>query len=248
MKPGFIIPVYRHGKSACSIAEHLASSRLPVILVDDGNDEETRLLLSECAEKTQAVVLIRLEKNSGKGAAAIKGFEKADELGLTHVLLIDADGQHDISMTDFFLKEAFKYPDKIICGYPVFDETAPKSRVKGRKISNLWAAIVTLSLEFKDVLCGFRVYPVRQTLRVTKYPFLDMRMGFDTEILIRLYWDKVYPEFYPVKVRYYKDGISNFRVVRDNIRISFMFSRLFICMLFLSPILLIRKIKRGTLK
>jgi len=241
MKQGFLIPVYRHGKTACPMAERLAASGLPVIIVDDGNDADTKTLLTECAAKTSGITLVSLKKNTGKGGAAKKGFEKASELGLTHVLMIDADGQHDEGRINFFLEESAKNPGMIICGYPEFDETAPKSRVTGRKISNFWASIVTLSTELKDALCGFRVYPVDAALRITRYPLLDKRMGFDTEILVRLYWKKVFPVFHPLKVTYPSDGVSNFRIVRDNIRISFMFSRLFVGMLLRLPLLIARK-------
>jgi len=245
MKQGFLIPVYRHGITACSLVKQLTAAGLPIIVVDDGNDAEIKALLAECAAKTPGVTLLSLEKNRGKGAAMAKGFKKAAELGLTHVLQIDADGQHDIGRTAFFLEEAAKHPDMIICGYPEFDETAPRGRVNGRKISNFWASVVTLSTEMKDALCGFRVYPVDESLRAMRTPFMDKRMGIDAEILVRLYWRKVFPIFYPIKVTYPADGVSNFRMVRDNIRISLMFSRLCMGMIPRLPLLIIRKIKRG---
>jgi glycosyltransferase involved in cell wall biosynthesis len=245
MKQGVLIPVYRHGETACPIAERLASMGLTVILADDGNEAETQALLAECAVKTPGVVLVRLEKNSGKGKAFIKGLEKASELGLTHVLQIDADGQHDDTAAAFFLEQAAKFPDRIICGFPEFDETAPRGRVIGRKISTFWAAIVTLSTELKDTHCGFRVYPVDETLRITKNPFIDKRMGFDTEILVRLYWKNVFPVFFPIKVHYPAGGISNFRVVRDNIRISWVFTRLCVGMLFRLPLLIVKRKRHG---
>jgi len=245
MKQGFLIPVYKHGKTACPLAERLAASGLPVIMVDDGNDTETHILLEECASKTPGITLLSLKKNIGKGGAIIKGLKKAAELGLTHVLQIDADGQHDAGKAAFFLEESARHPDMIICGYPEFDETAPKVRVTGRKISSFWAAVVTLSTELKDVLCGFRVYPVDASLRVTRSLFIDKRMGFDPEILVRLYWNKIFTVFHTVKVSYPQDGVSNFRMVRDNICISWMFSRLFVGMLLRLPILIARKIKRG---
>ena len=244
MKQGFLIPVYRHGKTACSLVERLAAFGLPVIIVDDGNDAETKALLAECAAKTPGAALVSLEKNSGKGAALICGFKKAAELGLTHVLQIDADGQHDEGKINFFLEESAKHPDMIICGYPEFDETAPRSRVKGRKISNFWASVATLSTELKDVLCGFRVYPVNKSLRAIWFVFIDKHMGFDPEIIVRLYWNKVYPVFHPIKVIYPVGGVSNFHMVRDNIRISLMFTRLFFGMILRLPLLVVRKINR----
>jgi len=244
LKQGFLIPVYRHVTTACSLAEKLSAFGLPVILVDDGNGQEAKACFEETAAKIPAVVLVSLKKNTGKGGAFAKGLEKAAELGLTHVLQIDADGQHDDERTVFFLEESAKNPEKIICGLPVFDETAPKSRVTGRKISNFWASAVTLSGELKDAMCGFRVYPVKESLRITRNPFMDKRMGFDAEILARLYWNRVFPVFHSVKVSYPKDGVSNFRLIRDNMRISLMFSRLFIGMLLRFPYLLVLRILR----
>ena len=244
MKQGFIIPVYRHAATAGPLAEKLASSGLPVILVDDGNEPEARDHLAEWTAKTPGLVLVRLDKNLGKGGALAIGFEKAAELGLSHVLQIDADCQHDAGMAAFFLEESARHPDKIICGYPEFDESAPRGRVIGRNISNFWAAVVTLSGELKDVLCGFRVYPVEAALIITRDPFMDKRMGFDAEILVRLYWNRVFPVFHPVKVTYPKEGISNFRMFKDNLHISWMFTRLFFGMLIRLPLLIIMRIRK----
>ena len=245
MKQGFVVPVYRHGDTAGPLAEKLAAYGLPVILVDDGNDAQTKACLEEWSAKIPGVFLVKLEKNLGKGGAVTKGIEKASELGLTHVLQIDADGQHDIGRAAFFLNESVKYPDKVICGFPEYDESAPSGRLTGRKISNFWAAVVTLSRELRDVLCGFRVYPVEEVLRITVNSSLDSRMGFDPEILVRLYWNKVFPVYHPIKVCYPKDGISNFHVVRDNAQISWMFTRLCIGMFIRLPRLILIKIKRG---
>ena len=245
MNQGFLVPVYRHGRTASLLAEKLAAFRLPVIMVDDGNDVETKALLAGFAEKIPEVVLVALEKNTGKGGAVTCGLEKAAKLGLSHVFQIDADGQHDTGRIAFFLDESARNPDRVICGFPLFDDTVPESRIKGRKISNFWAAVTTLSNELKDVLCGFRVYPVQAALRIARNPFVDKRMGFDPEILVRLYWSKVFPVYFPVKTCYPEGGISNFHVVRDNVRISLMFTRLSTGMLLRLPMLLVLRIKRG---
>jgi len=244
MKQGFLVPVYKHGASACSLAKRLSAFGLPIIMVDDGNDSETKTLLEKCASDIPAVALVRIEKNSGKGGAVTGGLRKASELGLTHVLQIDADGQHDAGMAAFFLEESAKHPDMIICGYPEFDATAPKHRVIGRKISNFWASVVTLSTELREVLCGFRVYPVAAAVRAAGHLFIDKRMGFDPEIMVRLYWNKVYPVYHPIKVSYPPDGVSNFHAVRDNLRLCWTFSRLFVGMILRLPLLVIRNVKR----
>jgi glycosyltransferase involved in cell wall biosynthesis len=238
VKQGFLVPVYNHGKTAAPLAEKLSAYGLPVILVDDGSGDETRTLLEKTAAAVPGVSLLRLKKNSGKGRAIFLGMEKAREIGLTHVLQIDADGQHDINRTAFFLEQSRLHPGEIICGYPEFDHSVPRGRKIGRKLSNLWAAIVTLSGELPDVMCGFRVYPVEPSLRILDRCHVDKRMGFDAEILIRLYWEKVRPVFHPVKVIYPENGLSNFHLFRDNLRISWMFTRLCAGMLIRLPFLI----------
>jgi hypothetical protein len=54
----------------------------------------------------------------------------------------------------------------------------------------------------------------------------------------------VFPVYHPIKVSYPPDGVSNFRMVRDNIRISWMFSRLFAGMLLRLPLLIALRKKR----
>ena len=62
-------------------------------------------------------------------------------------------------------------------------------------------------------------------------------MGFDTEILVRMIWKNIPLIYHPVDVSYPINGKSNFRMMRDNIRISFMFARMTIGMWIRYPIL-----------
>ena len=245
MTCGFVIPVYRHGSTLEAVVKSLLSFGYPIIVVDDGNDEANRAFISDVAEKYPLVTLVTREKNGGKGCAMIDGIRKASEMGLTHILQLDSDGQHDAGKAARFFELAEQNPDKIICGCPEYDANAPKARVNGRKFANGWIHIVTLSHEIKDAMIGFRVYPVEPFIKMLKKPvYIDGRMGFDIEVLVRQYWQGVHVLSEPVKVYYPADGISNFRAIRDNLRISFSFSRLFLGMLIRLPILLKRKLFR----
>jgi glycosyltransferase involved in cell wall biosynthesis len=239
VKPCAVIPVYNHGSTVGAVVRAVAEI-VPVILVDDGSDDETKRALARAVQEIQGVTLVTRAKNGGKGAAMRDGFEKAEALGFTHALQIDADGQHDSGRARFFLSEAAKRPGAVICGLPQFDDSCPVIRLKGRKISAAWARVVTLSKALPDVHCGFRVYPVAAALGVMRSQPVDRRMGFDTEILVRLYWQGTQPVFFPVKIVYPPGGISNFRAVRDNARISWAFTRLFFGMLLRLPALLTR--------
>jgi glycosyltransferase involved in cell wall biosynthesis len=242
LKQGFVIPLYNHGGTIGSVISELAVYKAPVIVVDDGSDEETKRRLDQALAEFPQAEKLTLKKNSGKGAAVLAGMRRARDLGLSHVLQIDADGQHDSARIPFFLEEAARRPGSSICAYPEYDETAPKSRRNGRKIANTWARIVTLSGAIVDSLCGFRVYPVESSLKVMESPFLDKRMGFDPEVLVRLYWAGVPLSFFPVRVSYPRDGVSHFRLFEDNLHISWVFFRLFTGMLPRFPALLARSL------
>ncbi|MDR0289556.1 MAG: glycosyltransferase family 2 protein [Treponema sp.] len=243
VKQGIVIPVYNHGKTTGAVVEKLSSLGLPIIIVDDGSDSETKSCLEQIHRAFPLTVPVALEHNSGKGGAVLAGLKKAAELGFSHVLQIDADGQHDTGQAAFFLAESAAHPQAAICSYPIYDESVPASRKHGRKIGNTWAKIVTLSSCIVDSMVGFRVYPVTQVLGVCRHAHLDLRMGFDIEVLVRMVWKNIPLMYHPLRVYYPVDGISHFRPVRDNIGISLVYTKLCCGMLLRWPLLLWRKLK-----
>ncbi|MDR3304335.1 MAG: glycosyltransferase family 2 protein [Treponema sp.] len=245
MKQGFVIPVYNHGATVGAVVKQLAAHDLPIILVDDGSDAATKSALADVVTQCPLAVLVTLPRNRGKGAAVSAGIDTAHGLELSHVLQIDADGQHDADRVGFFLEQSLQHPDAAICGCPLYDESVPLSRKKGRVFGNNWAKIVTLSDRIVDVMCGFRVYPVEPVWRLIHRSVMDQRMGFDIEILVRLHWKNIPLYFHPVSVVYPVGGISHFHAVRDNARISWAFTRLFCGMLLRLPLLLARRTKNA---
>jgi len=249
MKCGFVVPVYNHGAALEGVIKNLIEYNYPIIVVDDGNDEANKAYITEVGNKYSLVTVLTRAKNGGKGMAMKDGVRKASEMGLTHIFQIDSDGQHDAGRVGYFWEQAQKHPEAIICGYPQYDESAPKTRVNARKVANLWIHIVTLSNEIVDALIGFRVYPVEAYMKVLNSPvYIDSRMGYDVDILVKMYWIGTPVISEPVKVCYPTDGISNFRNVRDNLRISGTYTRLCLGMFIRLPKLIVMKIKRGKAK
>lgn len=246
MQFGFVIPVYRHGSTLEAVVKNIAAFNFPIIVVDDGNDEENRAFISGVAEKYKLVTVVSRKKNGGKGRAMMDGIRKAQELGLTHILQLDSDGQHDVEKAARFFEVSTQNPEAIICGYPEYDKDAPKSRVNGRKFANGWIHIVTCSHDIKDAMIGFRVYPVDSFIKMLKRTlYIDSRMGFDIEVLVKMFWQGVPIISEPVKVFYPADGISNYNYFTDTLRVSAVYTRLCFGLLFRWPLLLVRKIKRA---
>lgn len=237
--PCVVIPCYNHGAMMASVLARLAPFGLPVFIIDDGSDEATQACLA--AVDHENVTLIRLPQNRGKGAAVMRGLQAAAAAGYSHALQVDADGQHQIEDSPALLAEARQHPDCLISGQPIYDDSIPKSRLYGRYITHFWVWVETLSFSIRDSMCGFRVYPLAPTLALaTRHP-IGERMDFDTEIMVRLYWHGTPGRFIPTRVTYPVDGVSHFDALHDNLRISWMHTRLFFGMLPRIPSLLKRR-------
>ncbi|MEO8314366.1 MAG: glycosyltransferase [Pseudomonadota bacterium] len=230
------MPVYRHVRTVGAVLDALLAHDIPCIVVDDGNPDDDAAALRTVASQRQQVQVLRLPTNGGKGAAIQAGLLVAGKSGYTHALQIDADGQHDTRDIGRFLALARQHPEDMICGVPVYDESVPRSRLYGRYATHVWVWINTWSLAIRDSMCGFRVYPLASTLRLLRRK-LPSRMEFDTEVMVRLHWKGVSFREIPTRVVYPEGGLSHFRLLRDNLRISWMHTRLFFGMLLRVPML-----------
>ncbi|MGI2259708.1 glycosyltransferase family 2 protein [Shewanella sp. GXUN23E] len=243
-RPCFVIPCYNHGSTVAGVVASLRPFKLPLVVVDDGSEAATRIALDKLAESDD-VHLLRLQHNQGKGGAVMAGLRQAQALGFSHAIQIDADGQHDLASVPGLLQMAADYPQSLISGQPVYDESIPKSRLYGRYATHIWVWIETLSLDIKDSMCGFRAYPLASTVALLDSCHLGKRMDFDIEILVRSYWAGADIRFIPTRVIYPEGGISHFDALRDNVKISAMHTRLFFGMLPRIPTLLARKLRHA---
>ena len=224
-KFAFLVPFYNHPQNIKALVAALKTYELPVIVVDDGSDEESKQILAEL-ERTEGILLLTRAQNGGKGIAMKDGFKFASERGFSYVLQIDADFQHDAALIGEFLRQSKAHPQSIVCANPIYGEDAPKSRVYGRKITNFWVAINTLSLGVKDAMCGFRVYPLEQ-LKKAAAKSKTNRMEFDIEILVNAVRQGISVRWIDTCVRYEKGGVSHFKMLRDNALISLMHAKCF---------------------
>ena len=219
----------------------MSAQNLPVLIIDDGNDASLAREIASFHDETRHVYVLRREINGGKGAAVKTGLQKAGELEWTHAVQIDADGQHDLDALDTMITCSRMAPSAIICGVPIYDSSIPKGRKIGREITHFWVRVETLSFEISDSMCGFRIYPLAETLAVMKREYIGARMDFDTEILVQLNWRGLRVVEHPVSVIYPAENVSNFRMLRDNVRISLMHTRLALQMPLRVPIRMLRR-------
>lgn len=220
-----VVPTYDNPATIRGVVVRLREHLDHVIVVDDGSAEEGRAACAALAAEGLAHVVHR-EQNGGKGAAVKTGLRAARELGYSHVLQVDADGQHEIDDVPRFMEAAHANPGALILGDPRYDETAPAGRRIGRMITNFWIAVECGRGVVGDAMIGFRIYPVAPALAV---PVAGDAMEFDLEIVVRLVWAGLPVVNVPTKVRYLDEGaggVSHFRAFRDNVLISWLHFRL----------------------
>lgn len=210
MKACVLIPCYNHSATVGAVAAS-ALTHAPVIVVDDGSTE-TLPSLPGCD-------LVRLASNGGKANALKAGFQRAAELGFTHVITMDADGQHFAEDLPKFLAELPQQPEAYLVG--VRDLVAagcPKHRQRSNRISSFWFRVET-GVRLPDTQCGFRGYPLAL---VQQLKIRSDRYAYELEFMVRAAWLGTKLVAVLVKCTYEpgKTGTSHFRTVRDFVHIT----------------------------
>ena len=229
-----LIPSYNTGAQLLQTVQQALAVWGPVWVVIDGSTDGSARLLDglldpACPSFQPALRVIELPANRGKGSAILQGLVEAAQAGFTHVLTMDADGQHPADLIPEFMAASVASPKAMILGEPVFDANAPALRVQGRRISNWWVNLETFDAGIGDSLFGFRVYPVAPLLQIILGQRWMRRFDFDAEAVLRLCWHGVKPVNIAAPVRYLtaeEGGVSHFNYFRDNALLTGMHLRL----------------------
>ncbi|RDU96495.1 glycosyltransferase family 2 protein [Trinickia dinghuensis] len=239
-----LIPSYNPGVKVDDTVRQARAQWAPVWVVVDGSTDGSAERLQSMAKDDSDLRVILLPRNRGKGAAVLAGLDEAVAHGFTHVLTMDSDGQHPADLIGAFMAASMSRPDCMVLGRPKFDESAPRVRVLGRKLSNLCANIETLWAGIGDSLFGFRVYPIAPLRALMSNRHWMRGFDFDPEAAVRLCWIGVRPINVEAPVRYFKPeegGVSHFRYVRSNVLLMWMYLRLLFEFVPRLPLLVLRR-------
>lgn len=220
MKYVVLIPTYNNHSTICDVVSRTIAMVIDVVVVNDGSTDDTLLRL-EKLQKEKPFTIVSHGTNKGKGCALKTGFAKALEMGYTHVVTIDADGQHFPEDIPSLLRAGERFPEAIIVGSRSFgDDNMPEGNVFANKFSNFWFTVQTLQ-RLPDTQTGFRLYPLKHVggLRV-----LTSRYEAELEMLVFSAWQGT--KLIPVPVRVYypvqEERVTHFRPRMDFVRISIL--------------------------
>ncbi len=217
-----VIPVFNHALTVGRIMRE-AKNYFPVIVVNDGCTDDT----GEVLAMETGVTVVTLPQNLGKGAALRAGFAEAEKLGFTHVITIDADGQHATGELPAFAAASRRQPDALIIGgRDLVKENAPRERRLTNNISSFWFKIET-GVALADTQCGYRSYPLKAIHRLR---VKSQRYAYELEVMVKAAWAGVPLVALPVSADYMAatSRLSHFDPWSDLARISWLHSRLFI--------------------
>lgn len=224
-----LIPSYNTGNKVLETAREARRFWEPVWIVVDGSTDGTAAALRTLEQRTPGIKVLVLPENRGKGAAVLHGLREAAAAGFTHALTMDADGQHPADKIPEFMAASQDNTDAQILGMPVFDATAPKIRIYGRKLSNALACVQTLGGGIGDTLYGFRVYPIAPLREIMEKQRWMRSYDFDPEAAVRLCWRGIRPINMKAPVKYFlpeEGGVSHFKYLRHNALLAWMNLRL----------------------
>lgn len=213
-----VIPAFEAARSVGPVIDGLLAAwpgqagPPAVIVVDDGSSDAT----SERARAAGALVL-RHEKNRGKGAALRTGLSRALALGADAAVTVDADGQHPPEEALRLMMDEAPATALVLGVRDLVRDAAPRANQISNAISNVFLSGFARR-RLRDTQCGLRRYPLPQALEVGASAD---GYAFEAEIVLRAAragWEIVER---PARVVYPPESerVSHFHVVRDPARI-----------------------------
>jgi glycosyltransferase involved in cell wall biosynthesis len=170
------IPAYNEANTIGDIVDRIKKIIDVVVVCDDGSIDNT-----EKNAKSHGAIVIKHEKNLGKGEALKTLFDYAKKSKADIMVTIDGDGQFLPEEIPNLLKPIINDKADVVIGYR-FDnaEQMPRYRKIGNKVLDKVTNLAS-DLKFRDSQGGFRAYSRKafETIRFSTSGF-----GIDAEILV----------------------------------------------------------------
>jgi glycosyltransferase involved in cell wall biosynthesis len=188
----FVIPCYNAEsfiiKNITQLENKVASLKIKyeILLVDDGSNDKTAILLKEITKKKKSISLITNKKNIGKSYSVLKGIKKSK---YQHVIMIDCDLPYfkSINRIIFYLK---KNIDLVIINRKLKESKLKKRQLNayqltryclGAIIAFINKKILKLDIEGGDTQAGLKGF--KKNSHFYKNNFISKKFFFDLELI-----------------------------------------------------------------
>ena len=204
-----VIPAYREAKHIDQVVRQIRQFIDTVVVVDDCSPDETSSIA-----KAAGAIVIRHEVNRGKGAALKTAFIKLKEMGFTHGVTLDGDGQHDAEQLPAFVA-ALQEPEVMLVIGNRFANARGMPFVR-RTVNTLMSWLISriCRCAIPDSQCGYRGVAVANTAVLAAQ---SDHYDYETEVLILTARAKGLIRSVPVRT-IYRGETSKIRPIRDTVR------------------------------
>jgi glycosyltransferase involved in cell wall biosynthesis len=185
-----VIPLYNEQDLILKVLDLLEEVKFPdfissrkIIVVDDGSsDRSYENVKNYIQDKTGHITLLRMDKNSGKGAAVRKGIEYGNG---DLIFIQDADLElypHDIPVMLDAMKKLnveFVNGSRYLPGIP-----RPLASYR-RYLANrffTWLTSIFINVKLTDMACGYKLFSRNL---YNKIHLKENRFGFEAEIILK---------------------------------------------------------------
>ncbi len=232
-----LIPAYNESKRLKNLLPELKKFNLDIVVVDDGSVDDTGSAAMEAG-----VIVLKHERNSGKGEALRTGFNfvlrssmrSSMEKMYDAVITMDADLQHDARHIPDFIKAYQSQDADIILGDRMTESSAstrqgtvsmPWLRFWTNKITSGIISSLT-GCSMKDTQSGFRLIR-RKVLEQVKLS--TSKFDTESELLINALSKGFKVGSIPIRTIYFEDRRSKIKPMVDTLRfVRLIFKAVFI--------------------
>lgn len=213
MRMCIVIPTYNEEKTIKALCKNLYyNNSYDYLIVNDGSTDNTEKVLCD-----NNVPHIGYLNNKGKGYAVKIGAQVLIRTGYTHMLIMDADGQHLISDIPFFLQCLKNHPNSALIGGNRLLNHRLMPLI--RYYTNLFMSKVILSFiigqKVSDSQCGMKLVNLEA---FKKLSLKCNRFDFDTELLLEAGKHNLKIKNVPIHTVYHKGRKSKISPLSDTLR------------------------------
>lgn len=213
------IPAYNEATTIASVVEAARRHADEVLVVDDGSEDNTA-----DSAATAGATVVSHDRNMGYGAALKTIFRQARKCQADHLVIVDGDGQHDISDIPRLVRTQRETDAEVVIGCRYGTKTDTKIPLYRRvglgvinSLTNVSLGLIRPQSWVSDTQSGFRAYSRRAIDSLAEDDTIGHHMSASTDILYHIDSRGYSIEEVPTTIDYSVDNASSHNPVQHGI-------------------------------